>query len=86
MVPTCGLAIASMVCGIVAVILCIYGGLLGLPAVICGHLAISQINGSPVPMAGRGMAIAGLVMGYLGVAMSVAFVAFFVIAIGSASL
>jgi hypothetical protein len=85
-VPNSGLAIASMVCGIVGVLMCVYGGLLGLPAVICGHLAISQINSSPVPMAGRGMAIAGLVMGYLALLASIGFIAFFVIAIGGAAL
>jgi hypothetical protein len=82
--PTSGLAIASMVCGIVAIITCYFAGLLGLPAVICGHLALSQINGSALPMAGRGMAIAGLVLGYLGIVMSVGFIAFFVFAISSA--
>jgi hypothetical protein len=81
--PTSGLAIASMVCGIISMILCVYHGLLGLPAVICGHLALSQINSSPLPMAGRGMAIAGVVMGYLGIALSVGFVAFFVFAISA---
>ncbi|MEK7950216.1 GYF domain-containing protein [Luteolibacter soli] len=82
--PTSGLAIASMVCGIVCILLCVYHGLLGLPAVICGHLALSQINSSPLPMGGRGMAIAGLVLGYLGITASVGFIAFFVFAISSA--
>ena len=82
--PTSGLAIASMVCGIVGIITCYFAGLLGLPAVICGHLAMSQINGSSLPMSGRGMAIAGLVLGYLGIVMSVGFIAFFVFAISSA--
>jgi len=81
--PTCGLAIASMICGIVGIVTCYFAGLLGVPAVICGHLALARINGSPVPMAGRGMAIAGLVMGYLWIAMSVAAIAFFVFAISS---
>lgn len=81
--PTSGLAIASMVCGIVGIITCYFAGLLGLPAVICGHLAISQINGSSLPMSGRGMAIAGLILGYLGIAMSVGFISFFVFAITS---
>jgi hypothetical protein len=83
--PTCGLAIASMICGIVGIVTCYFAGLLGVPAVICGHLAIARINGSPVPMAGRGMAIAGLILGYLGIAMSVAAVAFFVFAISFSS-
>ncbi|MCW1921559.1 GYF domain-containing protein [Luteolibacter arcticus] len=82
--PTSGLAIASMVCGIVGIVACYIHGLLGLPAVICGHLALSQINGSSLPMAGRGMAIAGLVLGYIGIAMSVGFILFFVFAISSA--
>lgn len=84
--PTCGLAIASMVCGIIGFITCYFSGLLGVPAVICGHLAISRINSSPIFMPGRGMAIAGLVMGYIGIAFSVAAIAFFVIAIGGANL
>lgn len=60
---TSGLAIASMVCGIVSIFLCQFVG--AVPALICGHMALSQINGSPMPMNGRGMAIAGLVLGYL---------------------
>jgi hypothetical protein len=83
--PTSGVAIASMVCGILAVLFCVYGGLFGLPAVICGHLAISQIKSSPLPVAGRGMAISGLVMGYLGIGMSVASIVFLVIAIGGSN-
>ena len=69
--PTSGLAIASMVCGILSLFLCFcLGGIIGLPAVICGHMAMRQtgpqIPGHPLQMAGRGMAIAGLIMGYLG--------------------
>jgi hypothetical protein len=61
-----GLAIASMICGIVGLMLigCIFG-IGGIPAVICGHMALHSIANSPVPLAGRGMAISGLVMGYL---------------------
>jgi len=66
-VQTNGLAIASMVCGIVGYLTCCLFGILGVPAVICGHMAINQINSSPVPVAGRGMAIAGLILGYLGI-------------------
>lgn len=66
-VQTSGLAIASMVCGIASVVFCCFGGILGIPAVICGHMAMSQISNSPVPVAGRGMAIAGLILGYLGI-------------------
>lgn len=60
---TSGLAIASLVCGIAGLVSCIV--ILGIPAVVCGHMAMNQIARSPVPMVGRGMAIAGLICGYL---------------------
>ena len=58
---TNGLAIASMVLGI----LWLYwiGSIL---AVIFGHIAISQAGKDPA-IKGKGMAIAGLVLGYIGV-------------------
>jgi len=37
----------------------------GIPAVICGHVALSKIKKSRGSLTGGGMAIAGLVMGYL---------------------
>jgi len=66
--PTSGLAIASMVCGIVSLMLCYINGVAALPAVICGHMALKQINKALTPVGGRGMAIAGLVTGYIGLA------------------
>jgi general secretion pathway protein G len=36
-----------------------------LPAIICGHMALSRINRSPELYRGRGLAITGLVLGYL---------------------
>jgi hypothetical protein len=70
-VPQCGLAIASMVCGIVSLLTCYVHGLAAIPAIICGHMAMKKIRESEVPMAGRGMAIAGLVTGYLGLLMQI---------------
>ena len=58
-----GLAIASMVLGIVW--LYWVGSVL---AVIFGHVALSQIKQSNETQGGRGMAIAGLVLGYVGLA------------------
>lgn len=60
---TSGLAITSLVCGILAFVTM---GLAGLPAVITGHLALSAIRKSGGILGGRGMAIAGLIMGYVG--------------------
>ncbi|MBN3040751.1 MAG: DUF4190 domain-containing protein [Candidatus Omnitrophica bacterium] len=65
---TSGLAIASLVCGIVS--LCC-GLLLGIPAIICGHIALKQINDSADTIGGKGMAIAGLIMGYLSLVLTV---------------
>jgi hypothetical protein len=68
-VPTSGLAVVSLVCGILALITCMF--LAGIPAVICGHLALTQMANPSIRMSGRGMAIAGLIMGYLAIATTV---------------
>jgi hypothetical protein len=60
---TNGLAIASMVLGIVWVYW--VGSIL---AVVFGHVALSQIKRSQGAQRGSGMAIAGLVLGYIGIA------------------
>lgn len=59
---TNGLAIASLVLGIVWIYW--LGSLL---AVIFGHVALSQIGNSAGAQSGRGLAIAGVVLGYIGV-------------------
>jgi hypothetical protein len=57
--PTNGLAVAALVCGILG----FFTGLSAIPAVICGHVALSQLRRTGGE--GRGMAIAGLVTGYI---------------------
>ena len=57
-----GLAITSLVLGCLGFLTC---GLTAIPAVICGHIALSQIGKSAGRLAGSGMAIGGLVTGYL---------------------
>src|SRR5687767_8669193 len=59
-----GKAVASMVLGAFAVLLNILL-IPGILAVIFGHLALSEIKKSAGRLKGEGMAIAGLVMGYL---------------------
>ncbi|HEY8961436.1 MAG TPA: GYF domain-containing protein [Luteolibacter sp.] len=81
--PTSGLAIASMVCGLVGFLLCYFCALLGIPAVICGHMALKQMNESSLPMSGRGMALTGLILGYLWIGLSL--LAIFAIAFGAIS-
>lgn len=58
---TSGLAITSLVLGILGFL---SGGLLGIPAVICGHISRSQIKKSNGRLAGEGLALAGLITGY----------------------
>jgi hypothetical protein len=73
--PTNGLAVASLVCGICSLLLmvtCWLGIFAGVPAVICGHLSLGQLRRSGALQQGRGMAIAGLVTGYLSCLATVA--------------
>ena len=63
-VKTSGLAISSLVLGMLS-LLC-FGMFSGIPAVICGHLAQSTIRKSEGTIGGGGLAIGGLVTGYIG--------------------
>jgi hypothetical protein len=76
---TSALAIVSMVFGILA--WCILPLIGALVAVICGHLARSEIRHAPADarMEGDGMAIAGLVLGYAQLALSVLLIGFLVL-------
>jgi hypothetical protein len=58
---TNGLAVASFVCG-----LAFFCGITAPAAVVLGHVALSQIKRTGE--SGRGLAIAGLVLGYLVIA------------------
>ena len=60
-----GLAIASLVCGLFFFVY----GIPAVLAVVFGHVALSQIKRSDGAQTGRGMAIAGLVLGYGGIAL-----------------
>lgn len=71
--PNSGLAITSLICGIAGLVLF----WLWLPviasivAVITGHMALKQTKNNPA-LGGRGMAIGGLITGYIGVGIMVA--------------
>ena len=64
-----GLAVWSLILGILALVLCLIGPLFGIPAVICGHMGLSRIKQSAGILSGRGLAIGGLITGYLSIAM-----------------
>ena len=59
---TSGLAIASIICGLLGFLTF---GLTGIAAVITGHIALSAIKRSAGRVGGKGMAITGLVTGYM---------------------
>lgn len=67
--PTNGLAIASLVLGIVSVVCCsIFMGFLGIPGLICAIIAMAKGNRS-------GMAIAGLILSIVGFLLFVVLIA-----------
>lgn len=69
---TNGLAIASLVLAIVWL-----GGLGAIAAVVLGIIALRQVNASRGTQGGRGLAIAGTIIGGLGILGAVAFWAIF---------
>jgi hypothetical protein len=44
--------------------------LTGVPAAICGHAALRAIKAEPTAYGGGGLAIAGLITGYIGLLIS----------------
>jgi hypothetical protein len=64
---TSRLAIASLVLSLSALLL---GPLGFIPGIICGHLALSSIKQDPA-LKGRGIALAGLIVGYVYIALLV---------------
>jgi type IV pilus assembly protein PilA len=63
---TSGLAIASMICGILFLLFPA-----AIAAIVMGHMSLSQIGKSGGRLTGRGMSIAGLVLGYFGLTVPV---------------
>ena len=74
---TNGLAIASLVLGIAQIFLCIIGGIL---ALVFGYISRRQIDESGGTQGGRGMAIAGIILGWIGIGLGIAYIVVIVIA------
>ena len=74
---TSTLAIVSLVSGIFSWILLPFIG--AIVAIITGHMAKNEIKSSNGLLAGDGLATAGLVLGYLQIALSVCGICVFVI-------
>ena len=64
---------------IVALVLAFF---VSLGAVICGHIALAQIKRTGEQ--GRGLAIAALVLGYIGIAVGLLFLVFYIVAVSAA--
>src|SRR5579863_6619242 len=77
--PTNGLAIASLVCGLTQFLG--FWIVTGIPAIIMGHIARKQIRERGEQ--GVGMALAGIILGYIGLVLGIIFVVL-VVAIGVA--
>lgn len=69
---TSALAIWSLVLGILS--LTCFSIFSAIPGVICGHKALSKIKRSSGVLTGNGLAIGGLVTGYLGIAWAIIFI------------
>lgn len=73
---TNGLAIAALICGVCQVF---FWFLAAIPAIVLGHMARKQIR--QTGEAGDGMALAGMILGYIGLGLTVLFVIIFVAAV-----
>jgi len=84
---TDGLAIASLVTGILSLVCCfvLLGVILGPAAAIMGFISRNRITQSNGTLGGGGLAIGGLILGVVGFIASVAWFFFFVVAARNAT-
>jgi hypothetical protein len=68
---TSGLAITSLVFGILSLFCC--GALAGIPAIIMGHVSRSRIKSSGDTLGGAGLALGGLITGYISLVITLLF-------------
>jgi hypothetical protein len=61
------LAVVSLILGILSMV-CLL--LTAIPAVICGHIARRRAKADPERVGGAGLALAGMIIGYLGIVLS----------------
>lgn len=78
--PSQGLAVGSMITGILGLIFGCFGPLPGIAAIILGCVALSQIKKSPLTTTGKPLAIVGIVTGSLTVALYGALIIFWILA------
>lgn len=67
---TSAAAVWSMVLGILSLVTAL-GALAGIPAIICGHISRSNIRRSNGSLSGDGMAVSGLILGYIATILTI---------------
>lgn len=83
--PNSGIALAAMICGIAGIVLAPFTFafvapiLVSIAAIVLGHIALPQLKKRP-ELGGKGMAITGLILGYIPVAIGIALIVFGIIA------
>jgi hypothetical protein len=77
--PTNGKATTSLVLGICGVLLCPL--ILSIPALVLGYQARREIDASQGASGGRGQAVAGIVLGWIGLVFGLLLLAFFIFAL-----
>lgn len=83
-----GMAVTSLVCGILGITMGFCCGLFWFAtpaAIIFGHIALSEIKRNPRLDSSRGLAITGLILGYLGIAVVVVLILIYGVAIIAAA-
>ena len=79
------MAITALVTGILSLTLC--GVFTAIPAIICGHIGVKQADNGEA--SGRTMAMAGMIMGYISLALMffviIVYVVLIVFAVGAAA-
>ena len=63
------LAVRSLVLGILSLVC--FSIFSGIPSIICGHMALSEIKKSSGGLSGRALAIAGLTISYISTVLTV---------------
>ncbi len=85
--PNSTMAITSLVLGILSYV-CL-GFLAAIPAIICGHSAMAQIRRGEVSDSNRGLALAGLILGYVNLIITVlvfiGYIIFILLFVGAAT-
>ena len=72
-----GWALTSMICGIISMV--VIQPITAILALIFGYMALREVKRSSGQVDGHGMAVAGIVMGYIGIGFTVLLIALYVV-------